>query len=411
MILLFTAASFLAALLLSAGLNWLALIPWRRSAGAHWTERARRLYPTRISAALNPWLIAANVGMAMHMLAGGAVLVYLPSALAAWLGAAASNYFVDRLIWPCVSFENWAGQFALYALFFQTSLLLLAISIVVMPSFFCWQTWVIAGVLLTIQLALLLGLSLKILRWTNLVQPAPATLRALALREAERAGAKLRQVWINRCPAAQAFALLPMKDMLFSERLVQILTEDELASVCAHEAAHLTESEWVLAGRLTSVAGLGLVILTVPVINRFGLVGLVPLLVATITLLYLPIRLARRMERRADATAVQQTTDPAVYARALLPAVMPKRSARTHPDLYDRILAAGVTPSYQRPGRPRKMSWTSFFFALPIAAQIVTTNSLPEIKRFIDFVIDSGRPPVVLDRTTSDNGSHTSIGE
>jgi Zn-dependent protease with chaperone function len=88
-------ASFAGAFVLSSALNWLALIPWRRSGGAHWTERARRLYPTRI-------------------------------------------------------------------------------------------------------------------------------------------------------PIAQAFALLPMKDMLFSEPLLQVLTDEELESVCAHEAGHLTESKWVL---------------------------------------------------------------------------------------------------------------------------------------------------------------------
>ena len=102
-----------------------------------------------------------------------------------------------------VSFKTWAGQFTFYAMFFHIPILMVAIAIAAMPSNFGWQTWAITGTTLTIQLALLLGLSrAKILRWTNLVQPAPANFRDLALREAERAGAKLRQVWIDRSPAA-----------------------------------------------------------------------------------------------------------------------------------------------------------------------------------------------------------------
>ncbi|MHB9005628.1 MAG: hypothetical protein ACYDC1_01715, partial [Limisphaerales bacterium] len=54
-------------LLLTAGLaatagalaNWLALIPWRRSVGAPWTERARLLWPARTGAGWN--LVAAGL--------------------------------------------------------------------------------------------------------------------------------------------------------------------------------------------------------------------------------------------------------------------------------------------------------------------------------------------------------------
>ena len=118
-----------------------------------------------------------------------------------------------------------------------------------------------------------------------------------------------------------------MNDMLFSERTLRLLSEDELAGVCAHEAAHLTESVWVFGGRLTAIAGLCPLMLIVPVINRFGLLGVMLLLLAAIGLMYLPIRLARRMEKRADAAAVRQTPDPAVrpgtgksFRRSRLPA-------------------------------------------------------------------------------------------
>ena len=60
MIPLVIATGFGAAFLLSWGFNRLALIPWRHSAGLSWTERARELYPARMSARVNLWLIAAG---------------------------------------------------------------------------------------------------------------------------------------------------------------------------------------------------------------------------------------------------------------------------------------------------------------------------------------------------------------
>src|SRR5258708_36778623 len=69
MIPLLIASSCCGAFLLSAGLNWLALIPWRRSVGRHWTERARLLYPVRKSARINLYFITANIYIATSALA------------------------------------------------------------------------------------------------------------------------------------------------------------------------------------------------------------------------------------------------------------------------------------------------------------------------------------------------------
>ena len=66
----------------------------------------------------------------------------------------------------------------------------------------------------------------------------------------------------------------------------------------------------------------------------------------------------------ADKVATENAVNAMTYARALeriyetnqMPAVM--RSNRTiHPHLYDRMLAAGVTPQYPRPMRPSGWSW------------------------------------------------------
>src|SRR3989475_6511972 len=54
------------------------------------------------------------------------------------------------------------------------------------------------GALVTVLLSLILGFTLKILRWTHTIQPAPARVRDIASRVAKQAGAKLREVWVNQ---------------------------------------------------------------------------------------------------------------------------------------------------------------------------------------------------------------------
>lgn len=64
-----------------------------------------------------------------------------------------------------------------------------------------------------------------------------------------------------------------------------------------------------------------------------------------------------------------------VYARALeklhedtlLPAVVAKEHL-THPHLYDRLLAAGVTPDYPRPKPAGSMAWNGLLVAIALGA-------------------------------------------
>jgi hypothetical protein len=75
-------------------------------------------------------------------------------------------------------------------------------------------------------------------------------------------------------------------------------------------------------------------------------------------------QLSRKREVRADQIAKDNTPESAVYARALLriyedsqsPAVTSEEN-KTHPDLYDRMLAAGVTPDFPRPAASERMAW------------------------------------------------------
>jgi predicted Zn-dependent protease len=90
------------------------------------------------------------------------------------------------------------------------------------------------------------------------------------------------------------------------------------------------------------------------------------------------VRVMTRMEKRADGIASNHEGDAGTYARALekayrfnlTPVVLRKENKGVHPDLYDRLVAAGITPSYARPEPPSRV-WSrvaltaSLLIALP----------------------------------------------
>jgi len=91
-------------------------------------------------------------------------------------------------------------------------------------------------------------------------------------------------------------------------------------------------------------------------------------------------RLSRQLETRADSIAQVNEGDAGTFARALsrlheenlLPAVLPTRR-HTHPDLYDRLVAAGIEPSYPRPEPPSPNAYHGILFAMLLGVLIVGT--------------------------------------
>ena len=84
------------------------------------------------------------------------------------------------------------------------------------------------------------------------------------------------------------------------------------------------------------------------------------------------------MEKRADSAALAHDVSEGVYANALeklyrvnhLPAVTPG-NRQTHPHLYDRMLAAKITPTYLRPRPPRRMSAMTWFYAALVVTFLI----------------------------------------
>jgi len=367
------------AFLLSAGAisvaNWMALIPWRRNKDKHWSEQARLAYPVIVAARSSLWTVPGVLALIVLLILPDSSPLWLLTGIVAVLGGYAGTFPLDHELFPRISFHEWLRQAAIGILLRFLFWFVLLGAAVLMPDEFnpmalaigcgvvgLWVIWARAG---WVWLGRILGL----------FQPAPERLRKIVADTSTRMNVPFREVWLMRSPSAQAFAMPSARKLLFTERLLEIAPDDELAAICAHELAHLTESKadrysrsvqmlaflpWIYFNPLTHAFG--------PAFGFFAFYGLIFTTVA-VPRIYRSI--SRKLESRADEMAKANEGDAGTYARALArlyadnlsPAVMAK-SRSTHPHLYDRLLAAGVTPDFPRPAAADSMAWHGHVFAV-----------------------------------------------
>ena len=137
-------------------------------------------------------------------------------------------------------------------------------------------------------------------------------------------------------------------------------SDEELETIIAHELGHLRESLATRWKRMSSLLVIGIVGLLPPIYATFGITGYLISIVAAVLFSRLRRRHSRALERVADVAGHTAQRDDQTYARALeklhiaslIPAVLHKHA--THPSLYDRMIAAGVTPDYPRPKPPKR---------------------------------------------------------
>lgn len=361
-------AAFLVSFLAGAVLSWilssLELIPWRRAAQIHWTEQARRLFTARVAVVQNLWLIPISLGLTGW--------IFWPDQpwelvlLGGFLGAVAGGYPFDRatmgLSLP-MWFRLWVATLMLQVLHGA----MLASAVVFMPEELDWRVWLIAGVFLLVAVGFAWGWGLRVLQALRLLRPASPRLEALVQEIVAETGIAVRSTHELIHPLANAFAFVHTRQLVFTTRLLEVAPDDEIRAICRHELAHLSESQWTRIGRLLGKLATFPLIFFQPIHARFELHGAIGLALATVGIWFLGLRLTRWMEHRADRVVVAGAGDPAVYARALerlhrtnlFPAVMRRSRLNTHPDLYDRMIAANVTPDYPRPAPPSSHGWSA----------------------------------------------------
>jgi len=211
-------------------------------------------------------------------------------------------------------------------------------------------------------------------RMLGMFAEAPERLKEIAVRASHRMDIPFRNVRVIRSGYALAFAVVGTRHLLFSERLLEGLSDEEISTVCAHDLAHLTESRSARVVRSSPVVAYLPWIFFRPLTSEFGLTAFAVLLVFSVVLPPSCLEASRKMESRADGMAKKEEEAPAVYARAMARLCEDARSpvvttkAGTHPHLYDRLVAAGVTPDYPRPAPAAAMTWMGKAFGFLAAS-------------------------------------------
>lgn len=356
----------------------IAMIPWRRSDGMHWTERARRLWPARKS------IFAASLAGAAVAILGGRELfdwdVPIALASAAVLLGSMALYPSVREVEPRYRFLPWLKELVwAFALKGVPGLVALSLMGTMPDELEATDGWIFLTLFLT-SAFLVSGF------WMPLVSSRceeghrlaemQRRLDHIAAEASAADGVVPRHVWIADTPVANAFALPLNRSVIFTTRAMEILDDEECRAVMHHEYSHLREP--ILMGLLRVVSSVSyLVIVFVrPVIHSWGATGLMGLVFGYLLFQRFAGMMMRRMEHQADSAATGPEGDSPAYARALeklheanhLPAVMPG-NRMVHPHLYDRMLAAGVTPEYPRPAAPVRWSGVSLIcLAIAIVA-------------------------------------------
>ena len=329
-----------------------------------WTERARLAWPARKWAGLALVAIPAVLGALVSHLGGPLALLGRPAA--GLLGGAAALAGYTLGMWPTARrlHGNEAGG---AGRFFASSVAVLCVRaphIVVaaavaafMPPRFTGHA-VEAAVLLVLGTVLVfaaaLGGGLAAGRFVGLIRPADERLRRAVGLAASRAGVPQPAAFVMECALPAAFAIPIRGILVFSDSALALFDEAELEAVASHETAHLTEPRSVTLQRL---AGL-----------------------LFFTLLMAGPSLAGDAEQSVYARSLEK-----LHEAALVPAVLGRRLA-THPDLWDRMAAAGAQPSWPKPLPPARGGVGRFALLLGCALAFVGaeagfTRALPAIVR------------------------------
>jgi Zn-dependent protease with chaperone function len=350
--------AFVAGTLATRVARFVALGPHPRLASYHWIERARIAAPARTAVGVVLWfsLFGAGVifGSSPYSSALGlSTRVDWPLAcLAAWLGATRVQWALERSITgAATSWGAWLrGTLCVFALIPSIPIGIALVLLVPAPA----SPTVLVAVLAFTALVVLTATGIRIGRPLGLARPASPRLAAIVDRAVARTGTRPRAVWEVPIPFANAFAMPIAQTIGVTDAYLAVADDDAIESIVVHELGHLADrvllpSELVAIGAPAAMLALG------------SLDG--TLAWALIAVWFVVVGLLRRLQRHrevhADAVAVAAADDAATYARALElgyeACVLPVAGGRpTHPDLYDRMLAAGVTPSYPRPPRPSR---------------------------------------------------------
>ncbi|MHC4376745.1 MAG: M48 family metalloprotease [Planctomycetota bacterium] len=351
--------------------TWLACA-WtsrHRRGGPHpWPESARRNHPLALALAIAPLALPAAALPIAFALQGG---------LAPWPGRVTllvcflSGWFASQFVaWPYArrlraGLGFWRWQLVqLVGIAFLKPLLpvVLAMALVVPVPFGpgSWLTLALGAAALTFALSKgMLGLWQRV----GVLHPASSEVRAEIEGRAARCGARVGGAWVLDMAQANGFALFGPRALVLTGPLLELLDPQQRRTIIDHELAHLAEPrsrQLLFLSRSYCFLPFGLLPALLTSLGPWG--GLVPPVLG-LFLVIVSSRMHRGLEERADEQAVDAgdaERTGRVYATALIelyrwndaPAVLGKKGG--HPDLVDRVEAAGLTWEGPRPEPPPK---------------------------------------------------------
>jgi Zn-dependent protease with chaperone function len=289
------------------------------------------------------------------------------------LGVLVGRYRLDRETFPGLNVCRWLHQVIAWSGIRLGLLFAFVAAITLMPAFFGWKLFAVTFCYLAFHFAIQFGLFLKYLRWLKYLMPADERLQHIVNETSSRVGVQVPSTGKYGSVVANAFAFPTTRDLIFSNRLLDICTDQETAAICAHELAHLSKSNSILAARLFGSLFLFPLIFINPAIHYLGSFGILLPYLGLIGMALFTRSVSRKMEKRADQIALIDQPNEGVYARALeklyrnnqSPAVSVSKRP-IHPHLYDRLIAAGVTPDFPRPKAPKPLTWIGWVYVFAV---------------------------------------------
>ena len=353
----------------------------------HWTERARRSYPFQIFLGFGALLLPVIYAAGFNYYPSFALPV--PKWLLFWIvlavGIMACNAVVVR--WA-QRYRDKAGtalqnlqDIGITLFIYLPTFVIFMIMAANLPAQWNLQAGLVIAAGVFAYFWIQFGGWIKLGRLFRLLVPANGELVDDAVALAHRWGRPKPAIWIIRWRKANALAFPFSNAIVVTEKLRAVLSRDETNAVLAHELAHLCEDQVTRFMRLLMpllLLPLFTVSLWWPSDNWNGFIVCYAILIFGFFLLR---KRARRMEERADSFGKEAEKEAGIYPLALaklyeanlVPAVMSGKR-KVHPHLYDRLLAAGVTPDYPRPKPPGRWGFLAAF--LTIAANVICLTAI-----------------------------------
>lgn len=332
-----------------------------RRSGAHWTERARAIHPSRHALAIvaygAPFAAVWQAFTGRGPLAAPTWLYAIVVAAAAYLGGVVWRVRLERALGRPVTFRAWIRSLGVrWCVFWPHLAVALVVALGMPPAWGLEAALLLAAGSVAVVMAAAGG-GYRVARRLGLLPPASERVERIARAAADRLGVELRDVHEPDLPEANAYALSQRRVILFTRALDDALDDAGVEGICFHELAHLTEPRGARMLRLSGLLVLLPLMAWRPLVAAGGILAFLGALVVVLLFSSWLRRRLRGLETRADEQATREQEHEGAYARALetlyrTNVVPASRAGPLHPDLYDRLVAAGVEPGYGKPEPP-----------------------------------------------------------